>query len=36
MLGRDTITFGVEPENQQTKGIEINMLEYKHTAVAKK
>jgi len=36
MLGRDTITFGVEPESQQTKGIEINMLEYKHTAIAKK
>jgi hypothetical protein len=35
MLGRDTITFGVEPENQ-TKGIEVNMLDYKHTAVLKK
>jgi hypothetical protein len=35
MLGRDTITFGVEPENQ-TKGIKINMLDYKHTAFSKK
>jgi hypothetical protein len=34
MLGRDTITLGVEPENQ-TKGININMLDYKHTAVSK-
>lgn len=34
MLGRDTITFGVEPEIQ-TKGIEVNMLDYQHTAVLK-
>jgi hypothetical protein len=32
MLGRDTITFGVEPENKQGD-IKINMLEYKHTAL---
>ncbi|MGJ7910465.1 DUF3888 domain-containing protein [Neobacillus sp. LXY-1] len=36
MLGRDTITFGIEPENQQDKGIEINMLDYKHIAISKK
>ncbi|WP_445505935.1 DUF3888 domain-containing protein [Niallia sp. 03190] len=36
ILGRDTITFGVEPNKNEKGNIEIRMLDYKHTAPSEK
>ncbi|MGP7815711.1 hypothetical protein [Niallia sp. 01092] len=36
ILGRDTITFGVEPNKNEKGNIEIRMLDYKHTAGSEK